>query len=272
MARKKKHEEANHGADRWLITYADLITLLLVFFIIMYAMSKIDIEKYKVLAQVLNLQFNKADSIIQRSDNGISGVNHPPVNKPLEKDQQDKPNGTVADPASQQREAAKLAEEQKKKDAELKNLLDKINAYIQENKLEAQVSAADKDRGITITLNDLFLFDLGRADLKAASYPILDKLSTLIPTLNTKVSIEGHTDDLPLATGSVYGDNWGLSNARSLSVLHYFTQKAKMPDKTFISTGYADTEPKVPNTSDANRAQNRRVEIVVLREPMRVSP
>ncbi|WNR44721.1 flagellar motor protein MotB [Paenibacillus roseipurpureus] len=267
MARRgKKHEEhVNH--ERWLITYADLITLLLVFFIIMYAMSKVDVQKYSVLAQALNLQFQKADSILDKN-HGISGSMTP---KQGDADSKDK-DYTQHNQDEQKEEHDKTKPEDSEKDKrekELQDLLKQIQTYITDQKLESQVSAMNTERGVAITLNDLFLFDLGKADLKAPSFPILQKLASLFPTLKSKVSIEGHTDNLPLAPGSPYKDNWGLSFARSLSVLRYFSDTAKLDDKKFIATAYADTVPKEPNTSDTNRSKNRRVEIIVLRDEIK---
>lgn len=253
---KKQPEHGNH--ERWLITYADLITLLLVFFIIMYAMSKVDVQKYSVLAQALNLQFQKADSILENGK-GISGQITP---KEGDSDSKDK------DFKQQNVDTKQNDAEKEKKEKELQDLLKQIQAYIQEQNLQSDVSATDTDRGVAITLNDLFLFDLGRADLKPASYPILQKLASLFPTLRSKVSIEGHTDNIPLATGSPFKDNWGLSFARSLSVLRYFSDTAGVEDDKFVATAYADTMPKVSNDSEANRAKNRRVEIIVLRNDL----
>ncbi|MDQ0872107.1 chemotaxis protein MotB [Paenibacillus sp. V4I3] len=262
MARRgKKHEEhVNH--ERWLITYADLITLLLVFFIIMYAMSKVDVQKYSVLAQALNMQFQKADSVLDKGF-GVSGQM-----TPKQGDAQTPQNQNQSqDDQKEEKDKTKPEENEKeKREKELQDLLKQVQAYIKDQNLEAQVSASDTERGVAITLNDLFLFDLGKADLKAASFPILQKLASLIPTLNNKVSIEGHTDNLPLATGSPFKDNWGLSFARSLSVLRYFSDTAKLDNNKFIATAYADTMPKVANTSDENRSKNRRVEIIVLRD------
>lgn len=262
MARRgKKHEEhVNH--ERWLITYADLITLLLVFFIIMYAMSKVDVQKYSVLAQALNMQFQKADSVLDKGF-GVSGQM-----TPKQGDAQTPQNQNQSqDDQKEEKDKTKPEENEKeKREKELQDLLKQVQAYIKDQNLEAQVSASDSERGVAITLNDLFLFDLGKADLKAASFPILQKLASLIPTLNSKVSIEGHTDNLPLATGSPFKDNWGLSFARSLSVLRYFSDTAKLDNNKFIATAYADTMPKVANTSDENRSKNRRVEIIVLRD------
>ncbi|MDF2649281.1 MAG: flagellar motor protein [Paenibacillus sp.] len=257
--RGKKHEEhVNH--ERWLITYADLITLLLVFFIIMYAMSKVDVQKYSVLAQALNMQFQKADSVLDKGF-GVSGQM-----TPKQGDAQTPQNQSQDDQKEEKDKTKPEDNEKEKREKELQDLLKQVQAYIKDQNLDAQVSASDTERGVAITLNDLFLFDLGKADLKAASFPILQKLASFFPTLNSKVSIEGHTDNLPLATGSPFKDNWGLSFARSLSVLRYFSDTAKLDNNKFIATAYADTMPKVANTSDENRSKNRRVEIIVLRD------
>ncbi|GCL73712.1 flagellar motor protein [Paenibacillus naphthalenovorans] len=241
--RRKHQQQENH--ERWLITYADLITLLLIFFVVMYAMSKIDAKKYDVLSQALKSEFLKADSIMQQGE-GVIGA---------------------ANPAKGGSDETKREQQEKEhEEKQLENLLEQIQAYIDEHQLQTQISAADTPRGVAITLNDLFLFDLGNAELKPAAFPILNQLASLFPSLDATISIEGHTDNLPLATGSVFRDNWGLSQARSLSVLRYFVNHAKLDEKKFISTSYADTRPVADNNTPENRAKNRRVEIVVLRE------
>ena len=245
MARKRKPQISHDNHDRWLITYADLITLLLIFFVVMYAMSKIDIAKYEVLAQALKAEFMKSDTFMPLNSGVI---------------------GTLNPGKGEQGNEVKKNGDNGKAEQELQDLMNVVNAYIRENQLEDKVKVADTPRGIAITMNDLFLFDLGKADLRPEAYPVLDKLASLFPSLNAKVSIEGHTDNLPLATGSVFRDNWGLSSARSLSVLRYFLYNAKLDPHQFISTGYADTMPVAPNDSDENRQKNRRVEIVVLRQ------
>ncbi|MDF2716498.1 MAG: flagellar motor protein [Paenibacillus sp.] len=253
MARRRKPQAATHSSsERWLITYADLITLLMIFFVIMYAMSKVDVAKYETLSKALHIQFNDGPSIIPKGT-GIMGDAIPGDPK-------------AGDPAQKHSNPAQTAStEQEQKEENLQNLLKVVQQYIDEQNLQGQVSASDTSRGIAITLNDLFLFDLGKADLKQGAYPVLEKLASLFPKLNAKVSIEGHTDDLPLATGSLFQDNWGLSQARSVSVIRYFVNSAKLAPNTFISSAYADTKPVSPNDSETNRQKNRRVEIVVLR-------
>jgi chemotaxis protein MotB len=266
LARRNKKRAAPENHERWLITYADLITLLLIFFVIMYAMSKVDMQKYEILAQSLHLQFAKGDSVLERND-GIMGNLKPGEGE--DGDTKDLQSSTPTPAATPQQTPSAAEREKQQREQDLQDLLTKVNQYIAENNLQAQVSANNAQRGVVIKLNDLILFDLGKADLKPEALPILDKLASLFHSLNTKVSIEGHTDNLPLQTGSFYKDNWGLSQARSVSVVRHFLNSENMRDDMFVSAAYADTMPVAVNDSEENRSKNRRVEIVVLREPVK---
>ncbi|WP_438435376.1 flagellar motor protein MotB [Gorillibacterium sp. sgz500922] len=257
MARRNKKKHAEHESnERWLVTYSDLITLLLVFFVVMYSMSKVDMDKYSQLAQSLQFTFSKSDSMIAKNGagGGVLGVINPPNNEA-----DNKQDNKEEDQSGAQTEADK-----KRKEQELQGLLKIITQYIEDNKLQATVSAVDTDRGIAVTLKDYFLFDLGKAELKSGAYPILDKMASLFPSLHAKISVEGHTDSLPISGGGLYQDNWRLSSERSLSVVRYFEKKGLSRD-LFRSVAYADTEPIAKNDTEANRQKNRRVEIVVLR-------
>ncbi len=161
MARRNRRKHQQHeNHERWLITYADLITLLLIFFVVMYAMSKIDAKKYDVLSQALKSEFLKADSIMQQGE-GVMGA---------------------ANPAKGGSDETKREQQEKEhEEKQLENLLEQIQAYIDEHQLQTQISAADTPRGVAITLNDLFLFDLGNAELKPAAFPILNQLASLFP-------------------------------------------------------------------------------------------
>ncbi|EFM08981.1 OmpA/MotB domain protein [Paenibacillus curdlanolyticus YK9] len=236
--------------DRWLITYADLITLLMIFFVILYAMSQVDSKKYEVLAQSLQFEFRKADSVIE-GGNGVTGALDPSIKPAPVKPPEEKPNAAL--------------EEEKRKNQELENVFAIIQAYIKNNKLEEKVFVTNEEQGVSIRLSDQFLFDLGKADLKKAARPILDKLSSLFVKLDHPISIEGHTDNLPIQPGGEFRDNWALSAGRSLSVLRYFTEIAQLEPTKFQIAGYGDTRPIAPNTTDANRSRNRRVEITILR-------
>lgn len=269
--RDKKAAPANDSRDRWLITYADLITLLLIFFVIMYAMSRLDASKYEVVSQSIQGTFRSADSILEQGS-GITGTADVNTSKNPPAAQEGKDNGPGNDgqavsgeePGSEVMTERELAFRQQEQ--ELMDLMGMIQEYITENHLDDQVFVADEPRGISITLSDRFLFDIGQASLKSGSAPILDKLASLFRNLNTPISIEGHTDNIPVGSGSAYRDNWDLSGARALSVLRFFIERRQLDPKYFQYAGYADTRPAGDNSTQAGRQKNRRVEITVLRQ------
>jgi len=245
--RRRRRPGGHENHDRWLITYADLITLLMIFFVVLYAMSQIDIHKYDTLAASLHLQFRKADTVLQMGNGVLGDVN--PAETPPPSASPDK-----GDQTDRSREKA------------LQDLLKVVQAYVKEKGLQHDVFVADTQQGIAIRLSDRFLFDLGRADLKKESLPVLDRLSSLFVRLDTTISIQGHTDNLPIQPGSAFKDNWELSAARALSVLRYFVDVKGLDPHLFEVAGYADTRPIAPNDTEANRQKNRRVEILVIRQ------
>ncbi|WP_410055548.1 OmpA family protein [Paenibacillus sp. 3LSP] len=254
-----------------MITYADLITLLLIFFVMMYAMSRLDVEKYEVVTSSLQHTFKGGDSILELGS-GITGTadRYTHKNPPASADngnKQGEGQGTTgqADSSGQ----APLTERElafRKQEEDLANLMLLIESYIKDNSLEDQIHVADLPQGISITLNDRFLFDTGKADLKSGSTKTLAKLASLFRQLDTVISIEGHTDNLPIVYASKYKDNWELSGARALSVLRFFVDKEKLDPQHFQYAGYADTRPAADNDTPEGRSKNRRVEITVLRQ------
>lgn len=280
--RRGRKQENLESKDRWLITYADLITLLLIFFVVMYAMSRLDVEKYEEVTESLQLTFRSGDSLLEEGS-GITGTNdrftskNPPPSSQNGDHRGDNANGEGTGTSSnagqgqgtQAGDDRPLTEREqafRKQEEELGNLMKMIEAYIKDNNLEDQIRVADLPKGISITLSDRFLFDTGKADLKQGSAKTLSKLASLFHDLNTIISIEGHTDNLPIVYSSDYEDNWELSGARALSVLRYFIdQKGLVPDN-FQYAGYADTRPAADNKTAEGRAKNRRVEITVLRQ------
>lgn len=280
--RRGRKQENHESKDRWLITYADLITLLLIFFVIMYAMSRLDVEKYEEVTESLQLTFRSGDSLLEEGS-GITGSkdrfnfkNPPPSSQNGDK-RGDNASGEDAGAGNnagqgqgtQTGDDRPLTEREqafRKQEEELGNLMKMIEAYIKDNNLEDQIRVADLPKGISITLSDRFLFDTGKANLKQGSAKTLSKLASLFHDLNTIISIEGHTDNLPIVYSSDYEDNWELSGARALSVLRYFIDQEGLVPDNFQYAGYADTRPAADNKTSEGRAKNRRVEITVLRQ------
>lgn len=236
----EEHEE--HISESWLVPYADILTLLLALFIILYASSSIDQEKYQAIMETFQSEFTGTK--IPDNQEGLSTAPKPP-------DQQQ-----VVPP--------KKEEKEDKIDAGLDELKQKLEKYINANKLNAVVSLEDTLRGVEVSIKDVVFFDSGSAQLKEQSFKTLNGIVGLINTVPNSISIEGHTDNQPIST-STFKSNWELSADRAASVLHYFDKKNVDP-KRMQFTGYGEYQPLVPNNTVKNRQANRRVTIVILRK------
>ncbi|QUL54497.1 OmpA family protein [Paenibacillus tritici] len=291
--RRQPRAAGKESRDRWMITYADLITLLLIFFVILYAMSSLDSQKYALVSGSLSDTFKSGGSVLE-GGNGVLEGNKGNSGQAVPNGQEDDggtqgavsggdgegsatdsggssgdgtstgTSGQNSDTAGHQPSARELAF--REQEAKLAALMGVITEYVEENNLGEQIFVADKPQGIAITLSDRFLFDAGQAELKSPAFPALRQLSGLFRGIGATVSIEGHTDNVPVTLRSVYTDNWDLSGARALSVLRFFLDNEGLSPDTFQYAGYADTRPAYDNTTAEGRQKNRRVELIVLRQ------
>lgn len=241
MARKKKQEEGGLTGDEWLGTYSDCVTLLLTFFILLYSMSTVDVQKAKSISQAFSVMTGQsANSIL---DYQSSDANAPIVGgeAQYQKEGQDSPNEKTE-----------------------KKMYDRVKDYVEKSKLTASIADVKSDeRGVVIELRDSVLFESGQANLKEGSKDVLDKVNALISTLPNKIVVEGHTDNVPIST-SQFPSNWELSTMRATTVLRYFANDCGQDPSRLSAAGYADTKPLVENTSDENRTKNRRVNILIV--------
>ncbi|MBV9850306.1 MAG: OmpA family protein [Armatimonadetes bacterium] len=260
--RRKKRGHGGGGehenAERWLLTYADMITLLVAFFIMLYAMSVMNQQKFQQLAISVRSGFggsltSGAPTIIQQGG-GIEGTASIVSNS---RQSQPSAGPQFPDPS---RESALAADRRR-----LDRAFEIIQAFIKKNGLERQMQVSQDERGVIVTvLTDKMLFDAGQADLRPQELGPLAKVAQVVNTVpDNHVRIEGHTDDLPIRTAR-FPSNWELSVTRATTVLRFFAAHGVTP-KRLEAAGYADQRPLVPNTSEQGRARNRRVEIVILR-------
>jgi chemotaxis protein MotB len=231
-----EHEE--HIDETWLIPYADLLTLLLALFIVLFAASSINKSKYETIMASF-----KSELTGTKIEDNRKGLNPTPSSQKVQK---------LMPPQTQPNKSPKIV--QNPADAEFNQL---------KQKLQAVVTLQESKRGIEVTLKEVILFDSGKADLKERSFQTLDGLVGLINTVSNPISIEGHTDNVPIIS-STYPSNWELSSARAASVLHYFQTKNIAPSRMQF-TGYGEYKPLFPNDNDVHRQANRRVTIVILR-------
>jgi chemotaxis protein MotB len=256
--REEEHEEhENH--ERWLVTYADMITLLMVLFIVLYAIGQTDLRKFEQLRKSLNNSFGGGKTSLVQGSNGVLDGAGP------------KPIAAAEDIVASQAEQAQaaLAEKQaaaKRKadeDTQLEAAQQQIEEQLKAIGLGDAVHFRREGRGLVVTVaSDRVLFDSGSATLSPEGRVVLDGLVGPLLHLPNALAVEGHTDDRPVR-GS-FGSNWELSTARATSVLRYLLDAHHFPGERLSAAGYADQRPIVPNDSDAHRAENRRVELVVM--------
>ncbi|MDA8234234.1 MAG: OmpA family protein [Clostridia bacterium] len=232
-SKKYEQEETAHGnSERWMLTYADLITLLLIFFIVMYAMSSLNQKKFEQMSMSLKV------ALIGENPGHIIGQSPGPDIVPG---------------------AGRKGNEEENKIEEIKKALEK---YINEKQLESKVGIRLEERGLVISLREALLFKLGSADLASASLQVLDEVTNALETMPNPVRVEGHTDNLPIKTAR-FPSNWELSTARATNVVRYMIQVGYKP-QNISAIGYGEYRPLSPNTAQGNPL-NRRVDLVLLR-------
>ena len=248
MARKKPPEE-HENLERWMVSYADFLSLLFATFVVLYALSQINLEQFKELQLSIKKAFT-APSIMQ-GDVGVMNQGQNIIDNSNANAMIDSLMLEYVSPAYEQDSFEKIKED--------------IDALNKTGELEG-VNATIDERGLVINMNDDgILFKSGSAELSNAARKKLDIIGKLIiqKFAMHQIRIEGHSDKIP-STGR-YPSNWELSSARASSIVRYLIAKFKFLPDLFTVVGYADTRPVVQgNTSDA-LAKNRRVEIVVLR-------
>jgi chemotaxis protein MotB len=239
--RKKTHVEGPHDNDeRWLLTYSDLITLLFVLFVVMYAISTTDVRKFVALAQSVSAAFN-AD--VMQGQQAIS------INNGQETTVQQEQSASGTSPVQSDLNAIKAA----------------LEDYAIGQGLGGEVQVGMAPQGIVIRLNDALLFTSGRAHLDDHALKLVGQVVDILKPLPNQVRIEGNTDD-QAPDGVLYTSNWDLSTARALAVLKAMVDMNMDPAR-LSALGNAQYNPITPNVDDASRAKNRRVDIVVLYPP-----
>lgn len=235
--RKKKHNEEQENSERWLLTYADLITLLLAFFIMMYTFSKQDAQKYQEVSAHLKAIFSGGSGIAYKAST-TSGTSSLDLGS----------KGATSDDIKRQLEQG------------VKNLASN-------NGNRDNISVFSDERGIVIRIMDKAFFDEGKADLKEKARNALDKIIPVVSQIKNHISIEGHTDNVPISTND-FKSNWELSVRRSTEVVRYLIEKGRMPPQRISASGYAEYRPLAENNTPGNRALNRRIEIIVSKSPL----
>ncbi len=242
---KRKEPEVKKGLDEWMGTYGDMVTLLLCFFILLFAMSTLDVQKFQALVSGVS---SNSNSLIQGGGgNGIddllgSGIMElPEIDVSVHQTKKDK------------------AEEKAKE--EMKQMVSEFKSYVAQKNLQEKIEIKEAEDYTIISFKDGILFDSGKAELRAEAIPILEMVANqLFKYPDNDIEIYGHTDNVPIKTVQ-FPSNWYLSASRAISVGNYFIDVKNFLPERVSATGRGEYEPIAPNDTPEGRAQNRRVEI-----------
>jgi chemotaxis protein MotB len=246
MARKKQHEkEANH--ERWLVSYADFITLLFAVFVTLYAMSQTDKKKVEEVMASMRDSF------------GYSTTS--PASKPSVIE-----SGTInIIPSLHKQSQSSRRGRSKGGEKDFKATKASIEAYLVKVGAQNKVTVTINQRGLVVSLREAGFFDSGSATLKQSSYTLLNDVVGSLASYSNGIRVEGHTDNLPMSSPS-FPSNWELSTTRATNVLQYLTKQDEFDLAKVSATGYAEYRPIADNASIEGRSKNRRVDIVLLSE------
>jgi chemotaxis protein MotB len=238
MARKR-YDDGDKGEshERWLISYADFITLLFAFFVVMYAISVVNTGKYKALSDALGDAFGGRPAVPQAS----STIEQLPLTNLI---------------------ARKRIEAMRREQERLNTLARELNASLAPLIRNGQVRVTQTGRGVMVEINAKVLFEEGQAALGSEARATLGTVAALLKNDPHAIQVEGHTDQLPIAN-SAFASNWELASVRASSVVRLFIEGGVAPER-LTAVGHAANLPVAPNTDEAGRARNRRVTVTIL--------
>lgn len=230
---KRKKESAGNN-ERWLLTYSDLITLLMIFFVVMYSISNINTGKYKQLSESLKTGMGGGKTIIGKDE---------------------------TTPINQQTSVIDLnnAAEQQKLEAVKKQL----DEYLKKNGLKATVTTSIDDRGLVVSIEDTEFFDTGKADINPVSKIKLIAIGNILNQVVNYMRVEGHTDNVPIKNNE-FSSNWQLSAIRATNVTELLISSVGIPPAKLSAVGYGEYRPIADNSTEVGRAKNRRVDIIII--------
>lgn len=238
MSRRNKHEEEAEADERWVISYADLVTLLFGFFILLYATADQNITKFESLAR------------------GLSDAFHVPVNEGLRDATPLFEGGTGIVPGSSDVTNAVI-------ENDLLFVRDLVQKESADHGLVGRIVVSEGKDGISIRLADNLVFPPASATVRSEALPLLDVVAAVIVELGREVRVEGHTDNIPVGTAQ-YPTNWELSGARATAVLRYLVDEGAFPPELIHASGFGEFQPVADNLTPEGRSLNRRADVVIL--------
>lgn len=232
--KKKKKDEGQPGSPAWMTIFGDMMTLLLVFFVLLYSFSVMDLDKFEGFISAFQSRLGVLDG-----------------GKTISED-------TNVSKGSQ-------GEKFNPDNANFTKVMAQLQEYIDNQDLTDRVKLEINERGLVVRLTGQILYDIGKADIKTEGREVLDKIAQSIIDMPNDIVVEGHTDNWPIQNDE-FPSNWELSTTRATNVIRYFIERHNVEANRLSAAGYSEYKPLVDNDTAVNRTKNRRVEIVVPRE------
>lgn len=274
---RRRHEEAHENHERWVISYADFITLLFAFFVVMYSISSVNEGKYKVLSDSLVEVFHSQSRTINpvtpgdmqtRSSNDQLIQLPVPGHYPSNDDYKYSVESIFDDVETR---AVKQGEMRDNEVSHLTKMSEKLAFVLQQQIEGSEVEVKNAGDWLEVNIQASVLFESGSASLSQPARDILGKVAGVLKDSTNPIHVEGYTDNLPIETRQ-FPSNWELSAARAASVVRLFQEQALQPER-MAAVGYGEFHPVADNASDEGRARNRRISIVISKnEPVAPEP
>lgn len=251
--RKRSKHDDEHVDESWLLPYSDLLTLLVALFIVLFAGSNVDMQKFQSISNAFNAELT----------GGTGMFDYPspiPQGSQGSSDEQAEEEETQVEHYDDKQELTGLEEKEQEGLAEIQK---NINAYVQENGLSDQITTSLTYEGLSLTIRDNILFESGSADVGPDNMKVAQELSKLLEMdVPRSIIISGHTDNIPIHN-SEYESNWELSVMRAINFLKVLLENENLQPELFTTKGYGEFQPIATNETKEGRAKNRRVEVLI---------
>lgn len=239
---KKDKFEMKKSQQPWLITFADMLLVILVLFVLLYSYSETDVEKFKSVMGSFQ-KHSMMDGGSGFMDEGMDGDGGATVPKDLEE------------------QFAEMLE----REENIQEILNYVDSYATEHELEDKMTVTPTKKGIEVVLPEIMLFPSGQADLLDEAIAFLDDMAPLLADISNPIEVEGHTDNRPISTVR-FPSNWDLSTARANEVIRYLVETHDLQPERFKAVGYGEYHPIASNKTEEGKSKNRRVVMVITNE------
>lgn len=262
MARKHAEHHEEHADETWLVPYADLLTLLLALFIVLFAMGKTDEKKLGQMGRSFHIAFGGGGTTMFPFDNMAPQM--VPGENPPASTNRDLPNKFEVPPTAPSSGTA-LTQASLRETVQLLQLKESVDRYIKMQGLVGELEAHSTEDGVRLRIKDSALFPSGEAYLRPESQKLATDIAKLLVGLPQQIVVAGHTDNVPINTGQ-FPSNWELSGMRAVNFMRYLlAQEPSLKPQNFSAIGYGEYRPLRPNNAEEGRAKNRRVEVWIIR-------